>query len=95
MSEMRSIYGELQSTGEYTTMDDEALFDRALYFRHLELSGTLTPRAAEDVRRIMGRLMFELTMRQAEETGEGVSLMLAESDSGEEARALKSWNQGH
>jgi hypothetical protein len=64
MSEMRSIYGELQSTGDYTTMDDEELFDRALYFTQLERAGSLTPRAQGDVQKILGRLVFELTMRE-------------------------------
>lgn len=61
---MRSIYGELQSTGEYMTMDDEALFDRALYFTQLEQAGNLTPRAQSDVQKILGRLVFELSMRE-------------------------------
>jgi hypothetical protein len=64
MSEIRSIYGELQSTGDYTTMDDETLFDRALYFTQLEQAGNLTPRALGDVQKILGRLVFELGMRE-------------------------------
>ncbi|MDI3211782.1 hypothetical protein [Arthrobacter sp. AL12] len=60
---MRSIYGELQSTGDYTTMDDEALFNRALYFAQLEQAGNLTPRAQGDVQKILGRLTFEIMMR--------------------------------
>jgi hypothetical protein len=64
MTEMRSIYVELQSTGDCTTMDDEALFDRALYFSQLEQAGNLTPRALTDVQKILGRLVFELSMRE-------------------------------
>lgn len=64
MSEMRSIYGKLQTTGEYTTMNDEELFDRALYVTQLEQAGNLTPRALGDVQKILGRLVFELTMRE-------------------------------
>lgn len=71
MSEMRSIYGELQSTGNYTSMDDEALFDRALYFTQLEQSGNLTPRAQGDVQKILGRLVFEIMSRDG--TGEQLS----------------------
>lgn len=67
MSEMRSIYGELQSTGEYTSMNDEALFDRALYFTQLEQAGNLVPRARQDVRRILGRATFELDAKLLEE----------------------------
>jgi hypothetical protein len=49
-------------------MDDEALFDRALYFTQLEQAGNLVPRALEDVQKILGRLVFELSMREQTES---------------------------
>ncbi len=64
MAEQRSIYGELQSTGDYLTMDDEQLLERSLYYAKLYQSPELSPRAKEDVDRIIGRLVFEVTMRQ-------------------------------
>lgn len=63
MTEMRSIYGELKSTGDYTAMTDEALLDRALYFAELEQSQEVSPRAKADIQKIIGRLTFEIMMR--------------------------------
>lgn len=51
-------------------MDDGELFDRALRYSELAQHGELSPSAKEDVERIIGRLVFELSYRENPNVGE-------------------------
>lgn len=64
-----SLHGELLISRTYADLPTEALQEKARHYTWLERDPTLVPRQRQAVETILGRLVFELTMRRRD--GEG------------------------
>lgn len=65
-----SIWGELNNPTSYTDLSNEALREKGRYWALMQYDPELSPRARADVDKIIGRICFELVMRQ-DEAAEG------------------------